>query len=247
MIDTLRLHAYIDGELSVEEQEETKKTLEECSASRREYEAILAVRQAVKSSLQEEVYSGEVSVQWKACLGRLDEIDRSNRTQRFVQKYAWAMAASVFGMIIVGGAMNRMNSNGPEGSDVPNMFAQLGPSQKANPQTIQSNRFYDVVLRLAQQDLKRIRVVGVVAGDVDGVHLERYTLEDGNGSMSMLVMDKAIEPDGFTPINGTPYFAGQIDHHNCVLWKNQTGSMMIVGDRPLEQLATVVDTCRNGR
>lgn len=247
MIDTLRLHAYIDGELSVEEQEETKKTLEECSASRREYEAILAVRQAVKRSLQEEVYSSEVSVQWKACLGRLDEIDRSNRTQRFVQKYAWAMAASVFGLIIVGGAMNRMNSNGPEGSDVPNMFAQLGPSQKANPQTIQSNRFYDVVLRLAQQDLKRIRVVGVVAGDVDGVHLERYTLEDGNGSMSMLVMDKAIEPDGFTPINGTPYFAGQIDHHNCVLWKNQTGSMMIVGDRPLEQLATVVDTCRNGR
>jgi hypothetical protein len=245
MIDTLRLHAYIDGELSVEEQEEAKKTLDECSATRREYEAILAVREALRRVGTEESFA-DVSTQWKACLGRLDEIDRSNRTQCFVQKYAWAMAATVFGMIIVGGALNRSNARGPEGSDVPNMFAQLGPSQKATPQTTQSNRFYDMVLRLAQQDLKRIRVTGVVSGDVDGVHLERYTLEDGAGTMSMLVMDKTIEPDGFTPIKNTPYFAGQIDHHNCVLWKNQTGSLILVGDRTLDDLAEVVDSCRNG-
>ena len=246
MIDTLRLHAYIDGELSIEEQEETKKTLETCSASRREYEAIVAVKQTLHRVASEEVSTADVSTQWKSCLGRLDEIDRSNRTQKFVQKYAWAMAATVFGMIIVGGALNRANAQGPEGSDVPNMFAQLGPSQKATPQTTQSNRFYDMVLRLAQQDLKTIRVTGVVSGDVDGVHLERYTLEDGSGTMSMLVMDKTIEPDGFTPIKDTPYFAGQIDHHNCVLWKNQTGSLILVGDRTLDDLAKVVDSCRNG-
>lgn len=246
MIDTLRLHAYVDGELSVEEQEEIKNKLSECAESRREYETILAVRETIARSFSDSVAPSDASMQWRACVGRLNEIDRSNRTQRFVQKYSWAMAAGVFCLILAGGAMNRIQSKGPEGSDVPNMFAQLGPSQKPNPQTIQSNRFYDMVLRLAERDLKQVRVVGAVAGDIEGVHLERYTLEDAKGGMSLLVMDKAIEPDGFTPIEKTPYFAGQIDHHNCVIWKNQRGSLMLVGDRSHEELARVVDSCRSG-
>jgi anti-sigma factor RsiW len=96
MIQRLDLHALADGELDKGEAKLLREALRDDPQAQAEYEVILNFKEMV---VQQSVRH-EAEDCWKACQVRMNEIDRSRRVESFVGRYAWAMCAVFFVLIL---------------------------------------------------------------------------------------------------------------------------------------------------
>lgn len=245
MIDPIKLHAYADGQATPDEIAEIESRLKDCSASRAELEAIRSFKECVSRH----PHSSDHSECWKACRGRLDEIDRSRKTEKFVSKYAWAFASGIVALVVLTGVARRGATTPSMGSaDLAQIMSQLGTGSRKQVNPREEAVATEMLRRsrLVLQD-DRLRAVGVSEAVCDGMLVRRVTLQDGTGRMALLDLPSEARMDGLEPISGSTMLSGQLDELNCVVWPMGARTLVLVGDREISDLAQIATQIHESR
>ncbi|MBI3721272.1 MAG: hypothetical protein HY248_01860, partial [Fimbriimonas ginsengisoli] len=108
MIDPLKIHALADAELSKEDAEALAHEIAKCRRSTLELETIQGLKLIVNKHCQPVACDDT----WCKCRKRLDEIDRAQRVEGFVGRYAWGLCGTFLLAIVVGGLATRNGSAG---------------------------------------------------------------------------------------------------------------------------------------
>ncbi len=235
MIDPLELHAYADKELDRESEDRVTRQLQQDPASQAELDTILGL----KSTLQTHCKGEACASQWKACVGRLDELDKVKRTEHFVGKYAWALCGLFFMFILVGGVATRMSgSKGMGSSDLARAVASLGqPSSPSSQQPAEVRRWLDSLVGKASELISPENVVvgPVATGEIDGYRVAQINMRDGKGNLALLLMHADLDISDMPSWNGDMR-AGTLQGLNCLAWHKDGYTLVFAGDRPYDQL-----------
>ena len=237
MIEPLNLHAYVDGELSSSERVEVQKLLGESQEALREVEAIQNVKQVLGDRLPEVI--GGAS--WKACVRRLDEIDKARRVERIVGKYAPAMCSVFFVAIVAGGLVSRNHTGTP--STGRNLTAMLGrmrfdKSPANEEKTVWLKSLIDNS-KMSTPDRLQIRESDDC--EIDGMIVQRVVLRDDVGDVTLLMIPRPIEFEGFGALAKDPSMKfGRCWGRNCLTRRQGEGTLVITADRTYEDLAGIV-------
>ena len=238
MIDPIELNALADGELSPKEAEALRRRLEASPEDLAAYDSIVRVKQLL-STHSERV---ECRTEWKACVGRLDELDRTRRAERFVGRYAWVLCGVFFLAITAGGLTSRdRKSDSVTVSDLSRVATILNPRQTPPIQNEAREKLLDDLLGEARQsvDPRRMDIVGYSAGHLDGRPVTAFTLRDPNGTFGLLVLPGVLDLEGTAPLSDRAYKMGHLQGLNCIAWTDGQSTFSVVGDRAYEDLVAV--------
>ncbi|MEZ0324411.1 MAG: anti-sigma factor [Fimbriimonas sp.] len=235
MIDPLELHAYADKELDRESEDRVRRQLQDCSASQAELETILGL----KATLTKHCESHDCKDQWKACVGRLDELDKVKRTESFVGKYAWALCGLFFMFIFVGGIATRLSSSNGMGSpDLARAVASLGqPISPSSQQPKEVRKWLDSLVGKASELISPENVIigPVATGEIDGYRVSQINMRDGKGNLALLLMNADLDISDM-PSWTQDLKVGKLQGVNCLIWNDQGYTLVFAGDRPYDQL-----------
>lgn len=246
MKDHLDLHALADGELSAAERTEVEARLKTCAVSSKTYESV----QNLKTVVGEKVEPVTCLKTWAKCTERLDELEKRRKAERFVSKYAWSMCAGIALMIGFVGVFNRAAGGSHVATgDVARMVAGLSPLSQRAPQdrSVDMSQWLRDVSQGAPvgAQANSLQPVSYSQGIVDNRFVTIVNFQDVAGQVSLVIVKGAERVDGMTPqVGRSSYNAGQIDQMNCVSWTERGFSLLLVGDRPHEELGRLADTIR---
>lgn len=225
MSDKLELmHAYVDGQLDGRELElaqELERTDPDCQRE------ILWARK-LKSSLRDSCPPIENQAGWQAAVSRLDEIDRTRRTEAFVGKYAWVLCAVFLIGILGAGLSNR--AIGPR---------KITSSQVASVLSLPGNRSAQEDFSSDYIDLSNYRITQEIAGEMQGgIPYSRLSLQDRLGGLVLIVARGEMQIEGVSSPTGIRGFtSGQVEQDiNAVSWKMRGHTFLIASGRPVDEL-----------
>ncbi|MBS1706147.1 MAG: hypothetical protein JST40_09760 [Armatimonadetes bacterium] len=232
MNDIELISSYLDGTLDEKERTEVLARLENEPQLRAQYGSMKSVKQLLSDRCTAPV---DIENDWKQCKNRLDEIDKSSQAERFVSKYAWAMAASLFILVVGTGVANRLNpSRILHASEVNRYAASLTPGL---PSTTNSSAIGDRYgLNFGKPALT---VSGVASGRINGLPISRIDLQDVRGSMRLVAVQGASNIDGTTPSEDGTFNRCQIAQINAVGWRHGNTALLLIGDRNYSELEEV--------
>lgn len=246
MIDPIELHAFADGELSAEREAVLRKQLAESPQAQAELQSILALKKA----LREKCLAAECRQEWSACIGRLNELDRSRRAERFVGRYAWALCGVFLITILAGGLTSRNGrSDSVSMSDISRIATTLAPSRTPPMQDEARERWLDELLGQARKsvDPNRVRILGYSGGELDGRPVNVFSLQDGRGKFALLVMPGVFNLEGTQELPQDRGFKlGHLQGLNCVVWTDGHNTLAVVGKRTYEDLVQVATGLQQG-
>lgn len=246
MIDPRDLHALADGELSSEEERLLRKQLAESPQAQAELQSI----QALKHALRSKCLASDCGQEWLLCVGRLNEIDRSRRAERFVGRYAWALCGVFLVTILAGGLTNRNGrSDSVSMSDISRIATTLAPSRTPPAQDAARERWLDDLLGQARQsvDPNRVRILGYSDGQLDGRPVTFFSLLDGKGKFALLVMPGVVNLEGTRDLPQDQVFKlGHLQGLNCVVWTDGRNTLAVVAKRTHEDLIQVATGLQQG-
>lgn len=216
-----------DGRLTETEKAEAQRRMETDSVFRAEVESYAALRSALKKDCK----SVRCEETWKICVDRLNELDRNQKAEAFIGRYAWGLAACLFVVLVGAGISNWKN---PEKlltpSDVPAMAAGMRPLDLSGG----DRTLTESGLRLPPNQLE---LTGYAEGIHDGKKVRRLDLVDRRGRLALwLVQDSGTSTDPTIE-------RGQSMALNYVTWKSGRFVALLMGDRSaseLEQLASTL-------
>jgi len=239
MIDPIELHGLADGELAAEREAEIKRQLAECQASQAEFQSILAV----KSALREKVAPLEYKRAWKGCVGRLNEIDRTHKIERLVSgRFAWGLCGVFFAAIIFAGYTQHGDRDpNQQSADLARLVGSLGPSKSADAASRALDKSMDDLLKKARVsiDPNRMEIMSRAYGDLDGRSVMRVTLRDASGDLALLVVHGLMPLDGLGELaRDHAIKVGHVQDKRCVAWSDGANTLVLVGDRAYDDLAT---------
>lgn len=236
MIDPIKLHAYADGQLDPQEAAEVKAKLAHCTRSSAELNAILGVKKTLQA-----LDAVTCEKTWMACQARVIELEKSQRIEGFVGKYAWGICGAFLAMIVVGGTISRSANAGVRTSDLPGLASGLspfaGPATK-EPGVVQ--RWLSDVAPEANAANGRMEILGGAMGQIDGHPVTRLNLRDEQGSLTLFVIRGVDHIDGVQIADSGDHGFGLLSDMRCVTWQNGSATMLLVGDRPFENLWSTV-------
>jgi len=222
MIDRLDIHAFADRELSPDELDLLEKEIAASPEAARELEVI----RSLKSCLMAKMPTPEMGGLWKDCRNRLDELDKVKKTEFIVGKYAWALSALLFAVILAGGLYNHFTggsvSVGRLASDISGM-TRVPPS--GQPQ----------MLRQFMGDQRTLHidpghVVSVAYADRPEGRIWQFTLQDQSGLYDVVTIPNVTRVEGAQPIDDNLY-SGQLNGHNCVIRPDSGFIVLVIADR----------------
>lgn len=243
MIDRLDIHAFADNELSPEEMAQARIEIGASPESSRELAAI----ESLKACLQAKAEHVAPEDVWHMCVGRLDELDRVKKAETFVGKYAWAISAMLFAVIIAGGMFNRFRGGSVGMAAVASMSSDLVPLQSPSINHPEQLRKW-----IGDQTGERpslftqipAQVVGFAFSDQPQGRIVRVTMRDSNGMIDLMVIPNVARVEGVRPLDGD-LFQGQINGINCVTWHDDSGcQLLLIGDRQTDQLRVFAQALR---
>lgn len=230
------MHAYADGELSAAEAAEAKKLMESNPQYRAEYEWALSLKSALANGCK----PIENEEGWKACVGRLNELDRVKRAESFVGKYAWAFCAALMVIIVSGGVASRaVNSKVVSSTQIASVLDPIGSGI-----AVSSDRMPDIS-GSRQLNLQNFSLTSSVAGHLENRQFVRYGLRDRNGlgGLAIVVVAGADRVEGVdNPTATKGIFKGQLNGVNCVSWKLGTNTCILFGERTPDELVSLAET-----
>jgi anti-sigma factor RsiW len=236
MIDPLELHAYADGELDRETEDRVRRQLQSDPSSSAEVASV----QALKGALGR-LQPVECKAEWRACVARLDELDKVKRTEGFVSRYAWALCGVIFLFILAGGITTRLApSTSMASSDLARAVASLGASSKpTSQQPAEVRQWLDRLVGRASDLISPdgLVVLGANSGEVDGYRVAQIELRDREGDMALVVLNANMSL-GDMPTTTDPQFrAGQLQGVNCLAWNDGGYTLVLAANRPYDKLA----------
>ncbi|HEY0868424.1 MAG TPA: hypothetical protein VGE01_13645, partial [Fimbriimonas sp.] len=233
------LHALADGELSAEQTSELRRKLETDAEGKEEFERIVALKNCLSSrSLKE-----DCRAEWRGCVERLHEIDRSRRVERVVGRYAWAMCGVFFLFILAGGIAQRgIAGNRVASEDIVHAATNLIPTRTPPMRnTMARDAYLDAMLGEANMSLDpdRLDILGGAVGEINGRRATRLTLRDANGDMALMVVSGALDFDSMPTlvVRGMALRVGSAEGMNMVAWEFDHGSAILIGSREHRELA----------
>ncbi|HSI72038.1 MAG TPA: hypothetical protein VK934_02580 [Fimbriimonas sp.] len=236
MIDPVELHAYADGELDKASAEHVRRQLQSDPASSAEVASIKSFK-----GMMSRVESVECQSEWKACVGRLDELDKVRRTEGFVTRYAWALCGVIFLFILAGGITTRLApSTSIASSDLARAVASLGPTSKPTSQQPKEVREWLDRLVGRASDLispTGLVVLGANTGEIDGHRVSQIELRDNAGDLALVVINKDMTLGDMPSTTDERFRAGQLQGVNCLAWNDEGYTLVLAANRPYAQLA----------
>jgi len=239
MIDPIELHGLADGELAADREAEVKRLLENCQASQAEFQSILAL----KTVLREKATPLDNKLAWKGCVGRLNEIDRTRKIERLVSgRFAWGLCGAFFAAIIFAGFTQHGDRDpNQQSADLARLVGSLGPSHSADPASKAFNQSMDDLLRRSSVsiDPNRMEIRSRAYGELDGRPVMRVTLRDANGDLALMVVRGVMAIDGLGEFaRDHTIKVGHVQDKKCVAWTDGANTLVLVGDRGYDDLAT---------
>lgn len=237
MIDPIELHALADGELTAIAAAELKRRLAASPADQAHYESIVALKKSLGR-----LTVIECRTEWKGCVKRLNEMDRSRRVEHFASRYAWALCGVFFVAIVAGGTLSRNKLRDTVTmADFSRIATTIAPMQTP-PKDIQRERWLDNLLGQARQsvDPRRMKILGYANGHLDGRPVTTFALRDATGTFSLLVLPGSASLEGDSQLEAAKGFKlGHLMGVNCVAWTDGRNTFAAVADRSFEELVQV--------
>ncbi|CAN5430017.1 hypothetical protein BH11ARM1_BH11ARM1_17760 [soil metagenome] len=241
MIDPLELHAYADGQLSKQDEGRVRASLKQDAAAQAELDSILSLKKALHS-----VDAVECSAAWAKCVGRLDELDKANRTESFVGRYAWALCGVFFLCILGGGMFNRMSPGSQmQAADVARAAASLTPAAGPRSQEpAEVAHFLDDLVGKASKSLTpdRLQVVNGATGEVDGHRVSKLGLHDADGDLCLIIINDVLDLSNLKQASDPNFRVGSLQGMNSVAWTENNVTMILAGNRPFDALVSAATT-----
>jgi|GEM_PF-2062449 len=237
MIEPLKLHAYVDGELSEHERAEVLSLLRQSDETKREVEAI----QALKTLVADKTPKVSVDSSWQACVRRLDELDKARKVERIVSKYAPAFCSLFFVAIVTGGMISR--NHGSTNTSGRNLTAMLGRMRfdKSPVNEERQNWLKSLIETSKMSTPDRLQIRQADACEIDGMKVQRVVLRDDIGDVTLLLIPRLIEFEGFGSLASDPNLKfGRCWGRNCITRRQGDGTLVITADRSYEDLARLL-------
>jgi anti-sigma factor RsiW len=187
------------------------------------------------------------SAAWKSCTRRLDELDRNRKAERFVTRYAWAMSASVFFLILGAGAWNRFTGQHLGASDVTHMASMLSPFERADkPNTTDVGKWLqDRVGRPVPLNTSAVlRLLSAEYGQAGDIPMARLVYADPQGAVTLYIWRGGDPIEDLDPLPGSSLNSGRVLNQNCVAWIQDGVHFVLVGQREVSDLARTADGLR---
>jgi anti-sigma factor RsiW len=245
MSEYLDIHALADGELAQPDRAAMEQRVAADPNLRRELEAVTELKQTVKTKVD----AATCHKTWANCTQRLKELEKKRKAELFVGKYAWAMCCTIFALIIGAGLMNRNFGGSQVGTgDVARMMASLAPfSQRVPNNNVQDMGQWlkDLAGAPVTVETSGLRPLAHSQGVVDERMVNVFQMADNAGPLTLIVINGAERVNGCEPMVGhSEYSAGMIGRTNCVSWTDSKVGLILVGDRPHEQLGLIAERIR---
>lgn len=242
MIDPLELHAYADGQLSNADRDRILRDLETDAVARAELDSIIALKAFVGRNAQ----PVECHDEWKACVGRLNELDKSRRTENFIGRYAWGLCGVFFLAIVMGGVMSRTGgSSSAQSADLARVVASLSPvSSPAPKEPAAMRRWLDELVGQAAASISpdRFDVVRSSTGEVDGHRAASIVIRDATGDMSLLMVNGMLSLDNLPLSPDGQFRTCELQGAHCIAWHDRGNTLVLSGSRSYDDLVKVAQT-----
>jgi len=236
------IHGLADGELGPEEKARAAEELLKNPKAQAEYQWTLYLKETLRNRCQN-VKDEEC---WSASVRRLNEIDRTKRTERFVGRYSWALCALLLATILVGGALDRFGLNkGVSSSNMASLFS-------LTPRNVHPGEARDLVKNTIGNapfavESNGTTLTSVATGRVGQFQAAKLAFRDASGPFLLVVVKDA---NGFEGIEGlqesAAYSLGRINGRPCITWKEGGYALLLVADRQESELLKLADGIRLG-
>jgi len=233
-MDPIEVHAYVDGELPAGQLAEVKASIDSSPETIREVEAI----RGLKTMLRERIETPEIGSSWKSCVKRLDEIDKAQKVERAVNRWAPAICSVLFLGIIGAGLMTRYTHWKPS-ADSPSVARFLGFS--ANP-----TQSIDHQERMLKQSFSstpvHMQVRGVSDYVIDGTPVRRFDVRDASGNLQILLVHEHIDFEGMRTLpDHLSVRVGIVGTTNCAARIDGNDTIVVIANRSYKDLAEVLN------
>ncbi len=236
------LHALADNELPPSDRDRVLTALRSDRVAQREYEGILAMKRALQSRRDAHT-SDEL---WQTCRARLQAIESTQRTERFVWRNAWALSACVFLVLVSAAWFQRSGPRPVRAQEVAMLASGMFPSGSSH--VADPNRFgqwFEKEVGAPKIPSGPLVPIAGVAGTFHGARVARIVLQDQRGTVSFVVVHNpsvAYRSD----CSQTRYFCvNQMRNMNAVAWLEPGFEMMLVGDRSQADLLSIAEQLRD--
>lgn len=238
MIDKSELHALADNELSDQEVAELKGRLEANSTAQAEYLEIISLKSALRATAQ----TPDCDLLWKACQGRLDEIDKTKRVEAFVGRYSWSICGVFFLAIAVGGILNRSTIRPVQPNDVAAYVAGLSPMSVPRNQAELNPALKQIMGETFANRPTTMTVTALGSNRQSGRRTEFVQLSDAFGSVAVVALLDVKEVGGLWDYEPDADFkCAKIDGANAMFWSRDDGVIcMVIGQRSYSELHAII-------
>ncbi|HWD39338.1 MAG TPA: hypothetical protein VG944_10845 [Fimbriimonas sp.] len=241
MSDFSDLHALVDGHLPSSEAAKVREWVKSDPRAQAEFEAISNLKEYVSThSLR---YESEEC--WKACVVRLNGLDRSRKVEGFVGRYAWALCSIFFASIFVGHyAVRNVKGNDAQFKDLSTVFG--AHRHPGNPLSSEQQQQADQMLKRSKLLRAGLHIVAVSRGITQDLPFERFDMADHAGALALFRIHGDLNFEDTTEDPADPTIRvgvitapdSSAKYANCVVWNwNSTGeTRVLVGTRSTQAL-----------
>jgi hypothetical protein len=236
MIHPDELNAYVDGELSPDEADAIRQHLKVDAATAAEVAQI----RHLKEMLREQAPVHRNDALWRTCVGRLNEIDRSHRAERFVDRYAWAFCATLFLGLVGTGLWQRTFS--PAGAPVSQVLTASTFGGRQDPQADAKAQFYNELMNRMVAENERVYVLRQPDRIQDGKRIVSFHLSDNRGPMELMIAPGPCNRQGLEATREPGWSSLTVNGGHGIVGSHQDNVVILRGDRSVDDLLRVALT-----
>jgi hypothetical protein len=240
MMDPLDLHAFADGELDKDLAAQVKSALSSDPAAKAEFDAVLNLKDILRTRSVK--YTSDEC--WKACVVRMNEIDKTHRVESFVRRYAWSMCTILFVLILGGRYMVKdMHGDTAQTADLGRIFSSVKGTSNVPAASPAQQQIYDNVLRRARVAIGA--PVNQADGQVQDIPVHRIILRAGDGNVMLFVAPAVVNFEGSAEIPTEPGVSSAVItsprgvYENCVIWHSDDSTFVLAGEQSVGDLDTL--------
>lgn len=244
-LEILQLHAYVDDELDQTEVSVWKARLESNNLLQSECAQLLAMKSRLRCLADDARRSEHTDEIFSECMRAVRHDDLARRTDQFVGRFRYALAAGVACLVVGAAVLNwsgsaaargasfadTLRASASGGADVPSLEAAWGWLRRALRADVAPPP-----VRLAQ--LQPVRVE-ILRAEVD---CARIVLQDRRGDRYFFMFAAGLVPYDGEPLRGTPGFTcASYGALNVIFWTDGQFTYGFAGPREPVELAAMLE------
>jgi len=234
MIEPIDLHGFVDGELSPSRFAEVQAALLESKEAAGEAEEI----RQIKLLLQSRIEQPESADSWKACIRRLNEIDKARRVESLVGRFAPVLCGVLILCIFFAGLAARRSGISSRGNL---NLAQIVGSMTTVNKPDQGQWLENLIKQSRLSTPDHLEIRSVREGVIGGLPSRLFSARDADGDLAILLIPQVVQFEGMTQAtNQTNLLLGRLGTMNCVSRTEGDNTVVVIADRTYENLVAVL-------